>query len=73
MFNMDKSGNHLLAVYDVSGRLVKVLSSGQISAGSHVVRWDGTNSLGASVASAVYFYKLRADDTELVKKMVLLR
>ena len=32
MFNMDKSGTHHLAVYDVNGRLVKVLSSGQISA-----------------------------------------
>jgi len=73
MFNVDRSGDHYLAVYDVSGRLVKVLSSGQIASGSHTVHWDGTNNLGASVASAVYFYKLKAGDREIVKKMVLLR
>ena len=35
-----------LAVYDVSGALVKTLVSGALAGGRHEVRWDGRNERG---------------------------
>ena len=39
----------------------------------HQARWDGRNDAGQSVASGVYFYRLRAADFVRARKMVLLK
>ena len=73
-FALPVKGHVSLRVYNVAGQLVKTLTDGVWEAGSHELTWDGTNNLGASVASGVYFYKLTAGgDYENMKKMVLLR
>ena len=45
-----------LAVYDISGRLVKELVNGWRDAGSHEVTFDGTD-----LASGVYIYRLETE------------
>jgi hypothetical protein len=62
-----------LGVYDSAGRLVVVLESGVRSAGTHQVDWDGHDATGGRAASGVYFYRLRAGDHSLTKKLVLLK
>ena len=62
-----------LKVYDVAGRLVRVLADDVLAAGAHERVWDGRDSRGLSVASGVYFYRLSAKDFIQTKKMVLLR
>jgi flagellar hook assembly protein FlgD len=63
----------LLAVYDVSGALVKTLVNGSMPGGRHEARWDGLNERGESVASGIYFVQLRSDGYTNARKMVLLR
>jgi aminopeptidase N len=63
-----------LEIYDISGRLVRSLIEGdQKSSGPHVYKWDGRNQSGQFVASALYFCRLRTDDTSTSKKLVLIR
>lgn len=65
-----------LAIYDVSGRLVRVLSNGEFDAGYHQRQWDGTDDHGQSVNSGVYFYRLSVDSGnsyEETKQMLLLK
>jgi len=62
-----------LAVFSVDGRLVRVLQSGAKPAGTFEATWDGRDSAGRSVASGVYFYRLRAGSFAETKKMVLLK
>jgi hypothetical protein len=66
-------GDVVLAVYDVSGRLVKSLVDAREPAGTRTVRWDGTDRRGQSVASGIYFYRMRAGSYVETRKMLLLK
>jgi M6 family metalloprotease-like protein len=75
-YSIAKRGHVRLAVYDVTGRLVRTLVDAEQSpaAGGYSVVWDATNDAGDRVASGVYFYKLTtAGDYQAVKKLVLLK
>ena len=62
-----------LALYDVAGRLVTTLVDGSLTGGTRSVVWNGTDTEGRQVASGVYFVRLTARDTSLVRKIVLLK
>ncbi len=62
-----------LSVYDLSGRVVKTLIDGPMSASVHDVVWDGKNDNGDRIASGVYFYKLVAGGYSATEKMVMIK
>ncbi len=62
-----------LGVYDVSGRLVRMLIDGARPAGHYSELWDGRNARGAAVASGIYFYRLDAGSFSEARKMVMMR
>jgi hypothetical protein len=62
-----------LAIYDASGRLVRVLVDRQVEVGEHTARWDGRDSRGQSVGAGVYFYTLDAPSFSETRKMILLK
>ncbi|HID25365.1 MAG TPA: T9SS type A sorting domain-containing protein [Thermoplasmata archaeon] len=62
-----------LTIYDVSGRLVATLVKGRLNAGTHTATWNGLDSHGRRVAQGVYFYRLRADEFNATKKLLLIR
>lgn len=62
-----------LAIYDVSGRLIRMLVDGQMDSGRHQVNWDGRNDRGETVSSGVYFYRLVTDYKSLTRRMALIR
>jgi hypothetical protein len=47
--------------------------NGVKDAGAYSVVWDGSNSIDATVASGIYFYKMDAKDFSQTRKMVMLR
>lgn len=62
-----------LSVYDVRGRLVRRLVSGNLGGGLHSVDWDGRDVTGLRAASGVYFYRLVSQKKTLQRKMLLVR
>lgn len=61
-------------IYNVLGRDIRTLISGNKSAGKHSVVWDGKNELGESVSSGIYFYQLKIDKGfSQAQKLLLLR
>jgi len=62
-----------LAVYDVTGRLVKTLVNEVLPGGRYEVSWDGRNEHGEQVASGIYFANLTSKGVRITRKMVLLR
>jgi serine protease AprX len=62
-----------LAIYDVSGRLVRRLFEGRNTQGDHAVEWNGLDDRGVAVSSSVYYYRLSAGGQSASKKLVLIR
>lgn len=68
----EQSAAHVVVV-DMAGRLVRVLNSDVMQAGSHRVIWDGRTDGGESSASGVYFIELRTPGHRDAVKVVLLQ
>jgi flagellar hook assembly protein FlgD len=62
-----------LVIYDVTGARVATLVDDQKIPGLYTALWDGRDINGGAVGSGVYFYRLRAGDVVLTKKMILLK
>jgi hypothetical protein len=73
-FDLPSDGAVDLRVYDVSGRLVRALLNGShYPVGRHQVAWDGRNEHGHTVASGVYFYRIRTNEFIATRRMLLLK
>jgi hypothetical protein len=62
-----------LRVFDVSGRLVRILSPGWRAAGLHVLAWDGSTERGGFAASGIYYIRLVAGDEVRTQKVAFIR
>jgi hypothetical protein len=73
-YDLPEASRVNLRIYDVAGRLVRVLERAVHRApGQHRALWDGGDESGRGVSSGIYFYTLEAGDFRQVRKMVLLR
>jgi len=73
IFNLPKTGNVEIGVYDLQGRLVKTLVDGEQNSGSHSVVWDGTDKSGDQMASGVYYCRMVTEESSLSRKITLIR
>jgi len=72
-FDLGRSADVDVAIYDVRGREVRRLTTGVLEAGSHRIPWNGRDGEGKPVAAGTYFYRVRADGAMQSRSMVLLR
>jgi flagellar hook assembly protein FlgD len=68
-----EGGDVNLAIYDITGSLVKTLVNGSLEAGSHSIVWDGKDNGGSDVSSGVYFYRLSDSNGDSFRRMTLLK
>lgn len=62
-----------LTVYDLSGRLVRLLADEEMAPGQHGLDWDGTDEDRRPVPNGVYFCRLQRPGREEHRRMTLLR
>ena len=72
-YDLPEAGNVSIIIYDMMGREVSTLISGQKDAGYHFIQWNGTNSMGYSVAAGVYIYTIQAGQYRDLQKMIFLK
>jgi hypothetical protein len=72
-FDLSKKSAVELVVYNVLGQEVKVLTQGDLGAGTHQIVWDGTDNVGQTVASGLYFYRLKTEQFVSSNAMLLLK
>jgi hypothetical protein len=71
--SLGQAGRAHAALYDVAGRRVRVLADGDFAAGTHALRWDGTDGEGRSMASGIYYLNVRTAGTARMERLVLLK
>jgi len=62
-----------LEVYDIGGRLVRVLLRGTEPAGERSVAWDGRDDSGQRVRSGIFYARLVADGRTIDRSVVSLQ
>lgn len=62
-----------LAIFDVSGRRVRVLAVETVEPGTHTIHWNGRDDSGRALASGIYFCRFETPWGGEVKKLVLLK
>ena len=62
-----------LVIYDVSGRVVRILANEHRPAGRFAAQWDGRGTGGHAMPKGVYFYELRAGTNNAQRRLALLR
>ena len=72
-YELQKKGMVEVNIYDVNGRLVNQLVKQNQSVGMHTVVWNGKNLFGDKVASGLYIYAVKFENTLYTKKMILLK
>lgn len=60
-----------LKIYDILGRIVKVVFEGNISGGQHEFVWDGMDDNGNLQPNGVYVYRLEAGTTVISNTVVI--
>jgi hypothetical protein len=72
-FSLAAAGTVRLTVYDVRGRRVKGLLSDALSAGPHVVDWNGRDDSGELVSSGIYYVRMDVEGQVFQRSVTLVR
>lgn len=72
-YQLASSGYFKLAVYNVTGQMVRLLDEGFRKAGSYNINWDGRNQKGVMAVNGAYLLQLYAGDQSAVGKILLVK
>ncbi|MBD3336970.1 MAG: T9SS type A sorting domain-containing protein [Candidatus Eisenbacteria bacterium] len=64
------AGRASLRIFSVTGRVIRTLVDGVQPAGLHEITWDGRDNTGRSLASGIYFIKLRTETGQRTHRLV---
>ncbi len=72
-FDLPRSGEVKLSIYNTRGQLIKTLVDDRLNAGSHEFLWDGKDQSGSINSSGVYFYRIETQEQSVSRRMILLK
>ena len=61
-----------LALYDISGRMVRSLVQGTVEGGTHTISFDGRSQTGHPLANGIYFLRFSTPEVMQVKQITVL-
>ena len=72
-YSLPKAGNVTIEVYNIKGQKVRTLVSETKSSGNYRITWNGTDDNNRSIATGVYFYKMKSGSYTSTKKVILVK
>ena len=70
---MNEDGNLNIYVMTADGSIVKRLSHGRTTAGTHYYKWNGTNNSGNGVARGIYFIRVSGPGIDETRKVLCVK
>ena len=67
-YSIEDAGMVELSIYDINGRMVSTLFSGELSSGSYTASWDGSGH-----PSGLYIAQLSTNNIVITVKLILLK
>ena len=72
-FQLLEASNVKLVIYDILGRIVRVVAHGRFPGGLHHFDWDGRNENNLELGSGMYIYQFVAGEQKISDKVLLLK
>jgi len=72
-FDLPKSCNVLIEIYNINGQKIRTLVNGRKQAGWHNIEFIAKDETGVELPSGIYFYIMRAGDYINAKKFTLIK
>lgn len=73
VFSLTSPSKVTIEIFNIKGRKVTTLIDEKVEAGRHSIVWNGKDRQGKDVAGGVYFYRLKSEQFQAVRKMLLLK
>ena len=73
VYSLPHSSRVEIAIYNLLGEKVATVVDARKPAGEHAAVWNGRDSESRPVATGIYFYRIRTDEFEQTRKMLLLK
>ncbi|MEO0123640.1 MAG: T9SS type A sorting domain-containing protein [candidate division WOR-3 bacterium] len=71
-YQLDKPGKVSMGIYDIQGRLIKLLENRDRPAGTYSLIWNCTD-LNTEIPAGIYFCRLQTEDYKMWKRFILVR
>ncbi len=72
-FSNDREQNIRLRIYDINGRLIRTLVAARFAPGNYSLSWYGKDDRGKAMGSGVYFVRLEGEQTQRMRRILLLK
>lgn len=72
-YQLEIETDYELAIFDMTGRRVRLLESEHKTPGAYMAVWNGRNDNGESVGSGVYAIRLKSGHQQMIRNVTLLR
>ena len=72
-FQLENTTDYELAIYDMTGKQVRLLEQGNKGPGVYTAIWNGQNDKRKLVGSGVYVIRLKSGNRQMSRKATLLK
>ncbi len=72
-FSLKEKGMVSLKIYNLQGKLIRIMVDQNLEAGLHSVVWNATDERGIKVANGAYLYTLKINGFEETKMMIFVK
>ena len=69
-YNLKENIDVSFSIYDLRGRLIKTLTSGNFLIGNSSIIWDATDNAGKNMPGGIYFCKIQAGNIIKYRKII---
>lgn len=72
-YSVGRQGRVVIEIFNINGQRIRILVNETRDPGRYRATWDGKNEHDQSVATGIYFCRLRVDTSSSVRKMLIIR